>query len=79
MSVTTTIARTLDPALRCECCASGCDCGCVLECPVHHRFPPPREMTDADMDRVHAECQQAGREMREITAPMVAPEKGRAR
>lgn len=22
-------------ATSCECCGSGCDCGCVLECPVH--------------------------------------------
>lgn len=22
-------------ATSCECCDSGCDCGCVLECPVH--------------------------------------------
>ena len=76
----TTIARALDPAMRCECCNSGCDCGCVLECPIHatpacwddcgstgHPGATPADVGCDDCD------------MRETTAPMDAPEKGRAR
>lgn len=33
--------------VQCECCAPGCDCGCVDACPTHHgraaEPDPPRE------------------------------------
>lgn len=28
-------ARAADPFGRCRCCGDGCDCGCILTCPLH--------------------------------------------
>jgi len=42
-------------------------------------WPPPRHLTDADIDRIAHESAQARREFEELTAPMVAPEPGRVK
>ncbi len=65
----------------CECCYSGCDCGCVNECPVHASgapatppppqtwcgvLPPPREITDEAARKIVEESRKQRLEFEEL-------------
>jgi len=32
----------------CECCGTGCDCGCVLDCPRHRPATPGENREEQD-------------------------------
>lgn len=47
------LEKAFHPANKCECCDSGCDCGCVETCPVcrgkswrEREQPDPASRTD---------------------------------